>query len=76
MSIFNEKQIEAMLNKEYVCNKCGAKMEFEDEWEDTLVCTHCGHSIDSDRYGCEDDEEYEKLYPTREEVLGVEEEED
>jgi hypothetical protein len=46
-------------------------MEFEDEWEDTLVCPHCGHSIDLDDYGCEGNEEYENLYPTREEVLGI-----
>ena len=47
-------------------------MEFEDEWKDTLVCPHCGHSVDLDRYGFESDEEYESLYPTREEVLGIE----
>ena len=46
-------------------------MEFEDEWEDTLVCPHCGHSIDLDDYGREGNEEYENLYPTREEVLGI-----
>lgn len=45
-------------------------MEFEDEWEDTLVCLHCGHSVDLDEYGCEE-EEYENLYPTREEVLNI-----
>ena len=32
-------------------------MEFEDEWEDTLVCPHCGHSIDLDDYGREGNEE-------------------
>lgn len=46
-------------------------MEFEDEWEDTLVCPHCGHSVDLEEYGCEGDEKYENLYPTREEVLGI-----
>lgn len=76
MSIFNEKQIKAMLNREYICSKCGTKMEFEDEWEDTLVCSRCGHSIELDRYGCEDDEEYEKMYPTKEELSGIEDEED
>lgn len=74
MSIFNEKLIKAMLSREYICSQCGEKMEFEDEWEDTLICSHCGHSVDLDRYGCEDDEEYEKIYPTREEVLGIEDE--
>lgn len=46
MSIFNEKQIKAMTSGRYICSECGSVMEFEDEWEDTLVCPHCGHSID------------------------------
>ena len=46
MSIFNEEQIKAMFSREYICHECGYLMEFEDEWEDTLVCPHCGHSID------------------------------
>ena len=61
MSIFNEEQIKAMFSREYICH----------EWEDTLVCPHCGHSIDLDDYGREGNEEYENLYPTREEVLGI-----
>lgn len=71
MSIFNEEQIKAMFSREYIGHECGHSMEFEDEWEDTLVCPHCGHSIDLDDYGCESDDEYENLYPTREEVLGI-----
>lgn len=71
MSIFNEKQRKAMTDGEYICSECGGLMEFEDEWEDTLVCLHCGHSIGLDEYGCEGDEKYENLYPTREEVLGI-----
>ena len=39
--------------------------------EDILVCPACGHSVDLDNYGCEDEENYENLYPTREEILGV-----
>ena len=76
MSIFNEKHKEAMLKKEYICNECGKMMEFEDEWEEVLICPHCGQSVDVDRYGCEDDEEYERFYPTREELLGIDNEED
>lgn len=38
MSIFNEEQIKAMFSREYICHECGLLMEFEDEWEDTLVC--------------------------------------
>ena len=45
MSIFNKKQIEAMFGGSYICSECGAKMEFEDEWEDTLICIQCGHSM-------------------------------
>lgn len=71
MSIFNEEQIKAMFSREYICHECGHLMEFEDEWEDTLVCPHCGHSIDLDDYGREGNEEYENLYPIREEVLGI-----
>ncbi len=37
MSIFNEEQIKAMFSREYICHECGHLMEFEDEWEDTLV---------------------------------------
>lgn len=74
MSIFNEKQVEAMFSRNYICNECGTKMEFEDEWEDTLVCPECGHSIDPEHYGFENDEEYEAQYPTKEEVLENEEE--
>lgn len=46
-------------------------MKFKDEWEDTLVCHHCGHSIDLKEYDCEGDEKHENLYLTREEVLGI-----
>lgn len=60
MSIFNEKQIEAMRSGKYICSKCGRVMEFEDELEDTLVCS-CGHNIGLDEYGCEGDENM-KIY--------------
>lgn len=73
MSIFNKKQIEAMFSRNYTCSECGGKMEFEDECEDVLVCPECGHSIDLEHYGFENDEEYEAQYPTKEEVLGYEE---
>ena len=59
MSIFNEKQVEAMFGGDYICSECGEKMEFEDEWEETLVCPNCGHDIDLEHYGFESDEEYE-----------------
>lgn len=71
MSYFNEKQRKAMEDGRYICPECGELMEFEDKWEDTLVCAHCGHSMDLEEYGCEGDEKYENLYPTREEVLGI-----
>lgn len=71
MSIFNEKQRKAMTGGGYICSGCGEFVVFGDEWEDTLVCPPCGHSIDLEEYGCEGDEKYENLYPTREEVMGI-----
>ena len=68
MSFFNDAQKDALLTGRYICSKCGARMQFEDEWEDILVCLECGHSAELERYGMEDDEEYEALYPAREEV--------
>lgn len=72
MSIFNEKQIKAMMDGKYICSECGKLLEFENEWEDILICPHCGNSLDLDEYGCEGDEKFENLYPTREEILGIE----
>ena len=70
MSIFNEKQIEAMFGGGYICCKCGSKMEFEDEWEETLICTKCSFEQNPDHYGYENEDEiYEALYMTKEEVL-------
>ena len=76
MSIFNKNLIKAMMSGDYICSECGSEMEFEDEHEDILICAKCGHSVDLDDYGCEGDEEYENLYPTREEVLGIADEDD
>ena len=76
MSIFNEKQKEAMFSRRVYLPRCVIFDGVEDEWEDVLVCPHCGHSVELDDYGCEDDEEYENLYPTREEVLDIADKED
>ena len=36
------------------------------------ICHECGHLMEfEDDYGREGNEEYENLYPTREEVLGI-----
>lgn len=43
-------------------------MEWETENEDSLVCPECGHSMDSEMYGLDEDESYESLYPTKEEL--------
>ena len=71
MSIFNEEQIKAMMSGRYICSECGSVLGFGDGWGDSLVCPHCGHSVDLDEYGCEGDDKYEHVYPTREDVLGV-----
>lgn len=76
MSFFNDAQIDALFTGRYICSQCGAKMEFEDKYEDVLVCPSCGHSVDFEHYGFENDEEYEALYPTKEEVLGFDKDED
>lgn len=62
MSIFNDKLAEALFTHNYICSECGAKMHFEDEMEDILVCDKCGHSVELDDYGSEDEESYEELY--------------
>lgn len=33
MSFFNDAQKDALLTGRYICSKCGARMQFEDEWE-------------------------------------------
>lgn len=68
MSFFNNAQRDALLTGRYICSECGALMEFEDEYEEVLICPECGHSVDLEHYGFENDEEYEALYPTREEA--------
>lgn len=76
MNFFNDALRDALFTGRYVCSQCGAKMEFEDEHEDILVCPSCGHSVELERYGFENDEEYEALYPTKEEVLGYDDDEE
>ena len=67
MGFFNDKLREALFTGNYICPKCGGRMEFEDKiWRDTLVCPACGESMDLDEYGLE---EGENLYPTLEEVM-------
>lgn len=68
MGFFNEKLAEALFSGNYVCSKCGSPMVFEDEWKETLVCENCGHDVDLDLYGSEDEEDYSALYPIQEEV--------
>lgn len=51
---------------DYTCPECGGKMEFADD--EVLVCEECGYSIDVDDY--DDDESYEELYPSKEDVTG------
>lgn len=76
MGFFNDTLVDALFTGNYVCRECGAQMEFEDEWEDILVCPSCGYSVELDRYGFDSDEEYDALYPTKEELCGYEDEYD
>lgn len=70
MRFFNEKWQEAIKTGKFICSVCGKTMFFEDDWEETLICSKCGHECDINRYGVEDDDEYEALYPTYEELTG------
>ena len=65
--MFNAKMVSAMKTGIYICPECGKRMEFENSNEDTLVCIHCGHSMDLDHYGYTD-EEYADLYPTEDQL--------
>ena len=67
MNFYNEALTEALFSGRYICSQCGKLMEFEDEWRETLVCPACGHSIDLEHYGL-DEEEYDSLYPTIDEL--------
>lgn len=72
MSFFHKKPRECFRIGRYYCNECGESMEFEYESMDILVCLKCGHSVELDHYGSENDSSYESLYPTEEEVLAKE----
>ncbi len=76
MSIFNDAMLKAMKTHRYICNKCGADMVFEDKWKTVLVCPSCNNSMDLDMYGFADEDEYNALYPSREEVLGEEDDDE
>ena len=73
MSFFNKKWIADTFNHSYTCPNCGARMKFEDANEETLICTACGYDMDAEHYGFTD-EEYESLYPSKEDVLGYSDE--
>lgn len=47
----------------YLCAKCGAEMEFEDELEMVLVCPECGHNVTVNQFACDDEEDpYSTIY--------------
>lgn len=65
--------VEALFSRNYICPSCGGQMEFEDSYESMLVCPSCGESMDLDDYGTEGGD---LLYPTMEDVLGIDNEDD
>lgn len=75
MSFFNPNQVVGMFTNKYPCPECGALMNWEDENKEVLICPNCGHEEEFDHYGFTD-EEYESLYPTKEEVFGYEDDKD
>jgi len=76
MSFFNDKLIEAMFGGGYKCSQCGKKMIFEDDNESILVCESCGHSVLLELYGAEDEEDYDSLYPRKEDWFDDEDDEE
>lgn len=66
---FNEKRLLAFATGKFICAKCGAEMEFEDKWEERLLCPKCGFKVMTEHYGFDSDEEYEAQYPTLEELI-------
>ena len=62
-SFFNEKAIEGMLTGIYICPNCGGRMIFEDDDCSSLVCPNCGDDVDYEKYGFDNDEDYDALYP-------------
>ena len=76
MSFFNDKRIDAMMSGRYICDQCGSVMEWEDEWEDSLICPNCGNSVNPEKYGFSSDEEYEALFPTEKDVLGADDDDE
>lgn len=76
MSFFNDAMIRGFTTGEHPCPKCGANMAWEDELEITLICPSCGYDIDYEHYGFSSEEEYDALYPTLEEILEMEDEEE
>lgn len=69
---FNENLIKALFTRNYICPRCGGKMEFEDESCYTLICTACNEDVALENYGADP---YENLYPTYEEQFGDEDDE-
>ncbi|MBQ8134803.1 MAG: DNA-directed RNA polymerase I [Clostridia bacterium] len=60
------------LLEQYDCYECGAVMDLIDN---VLVCPKCGHSVDVEDWVTEA-EDYEEYYPTKEQVLGYDEDDD
>ena len=73
MGFISDEFYRASMNNDYRCPNCGARMEYEDEDEDTLVCDSCGYSMDVDDYGTDPDED---LYPIMEDDEDEDDEDD
>lgn len=76
MGFLNKARIDALFKGDYICDKCGNKMEFEDKNEDVLVCPSCGNSMDLDHYGFKDEEEYEAQFRKPDGIIEEENDED
>lgn len=66
-----KKLFDIAAKRTYICPECGDTMRFETD--DVLVCDSCYYSTDLEYYEDPSDDDYEILYPTKGELLGIEE---
>lgn len=68
MGVFSDLWKIGFYTGKYICEECGARMHFENDNEDTLVCDSCGYSVYIDDYGNNVDD-YDRLSPAIEPLL-------
>ena len=59
--------------KDFTCPECGGEMEFEDQYEDVLICKSCRYDMPYEKYGYHDEEVWDAInnFPTYEELMEI-----